>query len=242
LIYLLAFTHILTCQAGENDSLSVRRNVIRLNLSNPVLFGIKNNVVGYERLFKKNQSISVNIGRFSFPKFEPVFRDSFQLQKNYNDKGFHFSADYRWYLLKENKYEPPHGLFIGPYYAYNYLQRENYWDLNMSSNDQEIISNLSVNMNLIGLQLGCQFVIWKQLTLDVIFMGPGIWFFNVKSKTDVILSDEESEMLYHQMNEQLENTVPGYSIYLDSNEFEQKGSARTGKFGYRYLVNLGYRF
>ncbi len=182
------------------------------------------------------------MGRFSFPKFEPIFRDSFQLQKNYKDKGFHFSTDYRWYLLKENKYEAPRGLFIGPYYAYNYLQRENYWKLNMSSNNDELISDLSVNMHLVGIQLGCQFVVWKRMTLDVIFMGPGLWFFDLKSKTSSTLETEESELFYQQVNEQLQNTVPGYTIVLDGNEFSQKGSARTGKFGYRYLVNLGYRF
>jgi len=231
-----------SCQAQVTNSTTGYKNVIRLNLSNPVLFGIKNNVLGYERLLKKNQSFSVNMGRFSFPKFEPIFRDSFQLQKNYKDKGFHFSTDYRWYLLKENKYDAPRGLFIGPYYAYNYLQRENYWKLNMSLNNNELISDLSVNMHLVGVQLGCQFVVWKRMTLDVIFMGPGLWFFDLKSKTSSTLDPEESELFYQQVNEHLQNSIPGYTIVLDGNEFSQKGSARTGKFGYRYLVNLGYRF
>jgi hypothetical protein len=112
----------------------------------------------------------------------------------------------------------------------------------MSSNNNELISDLSVNMHLVGVQLGCQFVVWKRMTLDVIFMGPGLWFFDLRSKTSSTLDPEESELFYQQVNEHLQNSIPGYTIVVDGNEFSQKGSARTGKFGYRYLVNLGYRF
>jgi hypothetical protein len=229
-------------QAQINDTTIHYKNVIRLNLSNPTIFGIRNNIIGYERMINKNQSFSVNMGRFSFPKFEPVFRDSFQLQKNYKDNGFHFSVDYRWYLLKENKYDAPRGLYIGPYYAYNYLKRENYWVFNMSSYNGELISDLTVNMHLIGVQLGCQFFLWKRLCIDVIFMGPGLWFFDIKSKTSADHGGDESELVYQQLNEQFKDKIPGYNVVLDDDEFSKKGSARTGTFGYRYLVNLGYRF
>jgi hypothetical protein len=242
ILFLAIQVFFLPCQAQVADSTAPLKNVIRLNLSNPLIFGIRNNVVGYERILKKSQSFSVNMGRFSIPKFEPIFRDSFQLQKNYKDNGYHFSVDYRWYLVNENKYDAPLGLFIGPYYAYNYLKRENCWTIGKSSYDNELISDLSVNMHLIGIQLGCQFVIWKRLTLDVIFMGPGVWFFDVKSKTSSTLDQDESQLFYQQLNEQLKDNIPGYNRFIDGNEFSQKGSARTGKFGYRYLVNLGYRF
>jgi hypothetical protein len=49
-------------------------------------------------------------------------------------------------------------------------------------------------------------------------------------------------VFYDEVNEHLKNTIPGYTVILDGHEFNQKGSARVGKFGYRYLVNLGYRF
>jgi hypothetical protein len=233
---------VLSGQAQVTDSSCRYKNIIRLNLSNPVLFGIKNNVLGYERILKKNQSFSVNIGRFSFPKFEPLIRDSFQLQKNYKDKGFHFSIDYRWYLQKENKYAAPRGFYVGPYYAYNYLERENYWMINTDSYQGELVSNLNVNMHLIGVQLGCQFVVWKRLTLDVIFMGPGLWFFTIKSKTSSVSDSGESQLVYQQLDEQINDQVPVYGQFIDDTEFSEKGSARTGKFGYRYLVNLGFRF
>jgi hypothetical protein len=233
---------LLPGQAQVTDSTTGYKNVIRLNLSNPLLFGIKNNIVGYERILKKNQSFSVNMGRFSFPKFEPVFRDSFQLQKNFKDKGFHFSIDYRWYLFRENKYDAPRGLFIGPYYAYNYLYRENYWEVNLSSYSGELISDLTVNMHLVGIQLGCQFTVWKRLTLDVIFMGPGVWFFDVKTRMNTSLNSNEPELFYQELNKQMQAKIPGYNQIIDNNEFGKKGSARTGAFGYRYLVNLGYRF
>jgi hypothetical protein len=131
---------------------------------------------------------------------------------------------------------------MGPYYAYNYLRRENYWVVNQSAYNGELISDMSVSMHLLGIQLGCQFVVWKRLTLDVIFMGPGIWFFDVKSKTSSTLDTQDSQLFYQQLDEQLKNAVPGYTVFIDDKEFSEKGSARAGKFGYRYLVNLGYRF
>jgi hypothetical protein len=229
-------------QAQLPDSAKAYRNIIRLNLSNPVLFGIKNNIIGYERIFKENESFSVNMGRFSIPKFESFSEDTIQLQNNYKDKGFNFSIDYRLYLMKENKYNAPHGIYIGPYYAYNYFERENNWTLNTDSYQGELISDLNLNMHLIGFELGCQFVLWKRLTLDVIFMGPGLWFFNLKTRKNTSLDPDDAALFYDELNEQLKEKFPGYNYVIDGSEIKRKGSFRSGRFGYRYLVNLGFRF
>jgi len=218
------------------------KNIIRLNLSNPALFGIKNNIIGYERLVKKNHTVSMNVGRFSMPKFDPFVDDSVELQRNYKDRGFNFSIDYRFYLLRENKFDAPRGLYIGPYYAYNYLQRENKWTLAFSSFNGELISELSLNMHLVGVQLGYQFVFWKRLTLDVVFMGPGLWFFDMKTTKSHDLGPEDSESFYEELNNQLKEKFPGYNYVIDGEEVRRSGSFRSGAFGYRYLVNLGFRF
>lgn len=241
-LLLAGFLFIPYCRGQENDSARVYKNIVRLNLSNPVLFGIKNNIFGYERMVNKDQSFSVNIGRFSMPKFEPFVDDSVELLRNYKDKGFNFSLDYRIYLTKENRFDPPRGLYIGPYYAYNYLQRENKWILGFSSYTGELISELSLNMHLVGLQLGYQFVFWERLTLDVVFVGPGLWFFNMKISKDHELGAEDSEAFYEELNNQLQEKFPGYNYVIDGEDIRKNGSFRSGEFGYRYLVNLGYRF
>jgi len=64
ILLLAAQSFFLPGQAQVTDFIPDYRNIIRVNLSNQMLFGIRNNVVGYERILKHNQSISVNMGRF----------------------------------------------------------------------------------------------------------------------------------------------------------------------------------
>jgi hypothetical protein len=227
---------------GQPADSSGLRNIVRINVSNPVLFGIKNNVFGYERIFQHNRSASLNMGRFSFPAFEPFITDTISLARNYRDHGFNFALDYRIYLKRENKYDAPRGLYMGPYYAFNYLKRENHWTFNTEGYTGEMTSELKVNMHLVGFQLGYQFVIWRRFMCDVVFMGPGLWFFNMKSVPQTSLSPEDKALFYEKLNEQLESKFPGYDFAADGSDIRKSGSFRSGRVGYRYLVNIGYRF
>src|SRR6185436_5977087 len=103
---------------GVNDSSKIEhhyKNIIRYNLSGALLFGADSYIIlGYERVISPHQSFSINIGRASLPKLVSISTDSFNSQKS-KRSGFNFSADYRFYLAKENKFETPHGFYIGPY-------------------------------------------------------------------------------------------------------------------------------
>ena len=92
----------------QADSVKYFKNTIRFNITNPMLFSWKFNVVGYERVIKDYQTVSVNIGRTALGAFV-LSNDSIDLIDQYNDKGFNFSVDYRFYLQKENKYRAPRG-------------------------------------------------------------------------------------------------------------------------------------
>src|SRR5688572_13211362 len=90
------------------------KNVIRYNLSGGLLFGVDRYIVfGYERVIRPRQSISINAGKISLPELVSIDTDSFRLSKDAKSSGFNISVDYRFYLAKENKYAPPHGLYIG---------------------------------------------------------------------------------------------------------------------------------
>src|SRR6187401_2435693 len=82
-----------------------RMNTVHINITNPLIFGSGSIVVGYERLLKsKKHSFTINIGLTSFPDFGLIENDSLKhLSKLKNQKGFNVSADYRFYLAKENK-------------------------------------------------------------------------------------------------------------------------------------------
>ena len=233
------------CSGQEKDSVKVYKNLkntIRINLTNPMIFGDKFNVLGYERVINDYQTASIGMGRFSFPKFSLIDRDSIRMDKNYKDKGFNLSLDYRFYLQKENRHKAPRGVYIGPFYAYNYFSRENHWELIMPGLSTTVDTRTTMNMHSIGFQLGYQFVFWNRVTLDLILAGPAYWFFNIKTDVNTSLSAEDEEQLFKTLNEALHEKFPNSDIIIDDGTFEKKGSVSTKTFGYRYMFNLGFRF
>ena len=85
----------------ENPEKKVLKNSVKVNLTNPMIFGSECYMMGYERTIGNHQSFSVNIGRFSIPKLASINTDSItELSKTTSSKGFHFSGDYRFYLCK----------------------------------------------------------------------------------------------------------------------------------------------
>ncbi len=229
----------------EKDSVKVSKNFknsIRINITNPLIFGEKFNVIGYERVVNDYQTFSVGFGRFAFPKFSPLDIDSLRLDRNYKDKGLNMSFDYRFYLMKENLHKAPRGVYIGPFYSYNYFQRTNSWELNTSSFVGEATTKLEMNMHSIGFQLGYQFIFWKRVSLDLILVGPSMWFFNLEANLTTTLSPEDESLLFETINDALNNKFPGSDLVIDGGSFKKKGSFRTNTLGYRYMFNIGFRF
>jgi hypothetical protein len=227
----------------QKDSIKNFKNTIRVNITNPMLFSDKYTVIGYERVFKNNQSVSANIGRFALPKFISLDLDSaLQAGKSYKDKGFTIATDYRFYLSKENKYPAPRGVYVGPYFTYNYFERQNNWTLNTVGIPAEINTTIKLNMNTIGAQLGYQFVIKNRLAIDLILFGPGVWLYNVKTKLSTSLTEEEEELIFQKINEMLAAKLPGHDILLEPGEKIKSGSVRASSGGFRYVVHLGFRF
>lgn len=224
------------------DSARILMNTVKVNITNPMIFGEKYNVIGYERVLNKHHSVSVNMGRFSLPKFVSINTDSIQLQKGYHDKGFNFAFDYRFYLKSENKHDAPRGVYIGPYYSFNYLERENNWTLNTISMAGDVRSDIRLNINMIGAQLGYQFVIKRRIAIDLIVFGPGVWFYNVNTNLSTTLDPEDEAMLVGKINEILSAKLPGHEILVDTGEFHKKGSYYTSSAGLRYVINIGFRF
>ena len=219
------------------------KNIIRYNLSNPALISPNFRVFGYERVLKNNQSFSINIGTFGLPKFFGSLGDSLKLlEKNQKDRGFHFSVDYRFYLKKENKYPAPRGLYIGPYYSINHMSRENKWSLNTENFNGDVKTKLGININTIGAEMGYQFVICKRLTFDFILLGPGVGFYSLNAKLDTSLSPDDESMFFQKLNDLLAEKIPGYDKVIQPAEFSKKGSFKTTTLGFRYLVQIGFRF
>lgn len=218
----------------------VRKNTILLNITNPLLISSKFQMIGYERILPNNQSVTLNIGIFSLPKFGGRLADSLGLNTNYKDKGFHFSTDYRFYLKKENKYSAPRGVYLAPYYSYNHLNRENSW--NIEGKIDEVYTNFKVNIHTIGAELGYQFVFWDKVALDMILIGPGFGFYGVKTEIGTTLNPDLESELFDKINKILADKIPGYDKVIEAGEFRKKGNYHTDNIGFRYVIRVGYRF
>ncbi len=105
--YLLWLGLFLNCfSLSAQDSVPVKKefkNTVRFNLTNPLIFGNKSLLLGYERTFGPHQSASLSFGRASFPKpsinlLDSIGQTRIELDKSYTDKGVCVALDYRFYL------------------------------------------------------------------------------------------------------------------------------------------------
>jgi hypothetical protein len=217
-------------------------NTVRLNITNPIILGDRYFALGYERILFSNQSASINLGRFSLPKFSLINTGDLELQKDYKEKGFHISADYRFYLKSLNTYDAPRGVYIGPFFSYNYLNRENKWNYTTDDFNGELVSDLTFNIHSLGFQFGYQFVFWRKLSLDLILFGPGVGFYSAKASLNTDLSPDDESEFFKKLNELLAEKFPGYDQVIATKEFERKGSFNLATFGFRYIIHVGFRF
>lgn len=218
------------------------KNTIHFNLTNPMIFGDRSLVFGYERVLTKNRSFSVNVGQASLPDLNIINTDELEMETIRSEKGLHLSADYRFYLSKENKYNAPRGVYVGPFYSYNYFNKEHTWSLATSGYNGKVNSELDFTINTIGAELGYQFILWKRLAIDLILIGPGVANYKLEATLDTNLSDEDKELFFDKLNEALQEKFPGYSGVIDEGEFKTKGTTNTTNFGFRYIIQVGYRF
>lgn len=219
------------------------KNVVRYNLSGPLLFGFdKYIVVGYERVIKPRQTASINFGKASLPKFIAVNTDSFNLSSDKKNTGFNISVDYRFYLARENRYKPPAGLYIGPYYSFNQFERTNTWQFNRSGPVSSVETDMKMGIHTVGFELGYQFVLWERMTLDLCMVGPGIGFYNVEANINTDMSEAKRQELLEALTQLLSQKVPGMNYVFSDKHFEGNGTMNTTGFGFRYLVQVGFLF
>jgi len=244
LLQFLIFSGLQTIY-GQEEKLETKnlKNSIKLNITNPMIFGTQCYMIGYERTIGNHQSFSVNIGRFSLPRIFNINTDSIkELSQATHSRGFHISGDYRFYLSKENKYNSPHGVYIGPYTTYNSYSR----DISLTANTQSFTGDLNANFNFrvasVGFQLGYQFVFWKRVSLDMVLFGPGVAAYKVKTELSTTLDPDQEAQVFQKINEALNEKIPGYDLALNPGSFEKTGSLRTTSAGFRYIVMLGIRF
>jgi hypothetical protein len=228
----------------EQDSLKkVRKNTVKFNITNPMFFGSNNYILGYERTIGKHQSFSLHVGTFSLGRIINFNTDSIKgLSKDVKSVGVSLSGDYRFYLAKENKYNSPHGLYIGPYFAINSFKRNYELTATTEAFTGQLNADFRFTVSTLGFQLGYQFVFWDRVSLDMILFGPGVSLYTLKAKLSTSLDPDQEAELFQKINDKLSEKIPGYSLVIKPGEFEKSGSVKTTSAGYRYIVMVGFRF
>jgi len=233
-----------SAKAQKKDSTRTLKNTIHFNLTNPMIFGSGSIIFGYERVLNKRRSFTINIGSTAFPSLGIVDADSIKAHTIRDNAGFHISVDYRFYLAKENKFIAPRGIYLAPYYSFNNFKNTRSWSVQSSEGGplQEVNSELHLNIHTIGAELGYQFIFWDRLSVDMILLGPGIAAYSLKASFGTNLSEADKEKLLEKINGALAEKFPGYSRVIDDTEFKTTGVKNTTSLGYRYLVQIGFRF
>lgn len=228
---------------GQTDSARPAKgyNIIRYNLSSPVLFGFDKTIIfGYERSLRPNRSISVNFGTTALPRLANFATEDYKITRDMKNRGYNFSADFRFYLGKLNKYAAPRGVYIGPYYSYNSWRRDTEWE--MVSTADLIKTGSTFNLHMAGFEMGYQFLFFNCVTLDLVLLGPGVGIYNLKTHTESTLSDEQMKKLHDAILAQLQEKFPGFSHIFEGKEIDSQGTLRTNSLGFRYLIHIGIAF
>lgn len=243
ILALLLTPFVSEAQSTSKDTVAQRKNNIHLSLTQPILFGANNIIVGYERVIKPYQSMSLNVGLTSMPKLISVDLDSsFNITKDSKASGYNISLDYRFYLQKENKYKAPRGIYIGPY-AYLYtLDRNTDWSFETNGGLKEFSSNQKLRIYGAGVELGYQFVFWNRMTLDLVMIGPGISRYSFEAKLDGELDLEERQEALDAMKAWIDAKYPGMEIVWGDKEVDVDGRVNATNLGYRYLIQIGFLF
>jgi hypothetical protein len=171
-----------------------------------------------------------------------VNTDSLQLTKESKSNGVNASVDYRFYLARENKYQPPHGLYIGPYYSYNHYTRDIQWNYLGTNGNTAINTYTKFTINTVGFEIGYQLILWKRLTLDMLMVGPGLGFYHYKANYDGNMDAAAREQLNDALKQILTQKFPGMNYVLADKELSANGTLTTTDMGYRYLIQIGYNF
>jgi len=233
---------ICLAQKANPESGKDYKNVIRFNLSNFLLFGPQNIIIGYERVVSPSQSFSINIGHAALPSLVSINTDSVSITKQVGKTGYNISADYRFYLRKENKYHAPHGVYIGPYFMFSKTSKDADWEFVHSNGVDHVTTETNLTVVGGGVQLGYQFIFFKRLTLDLVLIGPGLARYSYNAKIDGSIDLEERKQLFQALQQALENKYPGMSIVFEDKEINADGRLGVTSLGYRYLIQIGFRF
>lgn len=228
--------------AKDTTYRELRRNVIKWNPT-PMIWSISNINISYERVTSNHGSFSVNAGYFTLPMLGGSVADSFDIQTNRNNWGFSVSGDKRWYFKKRNVGFAPDGLYWGAFGSVHYYEFESSFRLlNSEVASGDLVLNGNFNVFSAGIELGYQFVLKNNITIDLIFIGPALSTYSGKLGISGNLQVDEDSEYIKGIYDVLVARFPGIDKLLDEKTIKDNGAVFTLGPGMRYMIQIGYRF
>lgn len=228
--------------AQETDSDQSRRNTIKYHIVSTAIY-TKSLVLSYERITKRNQSFAIMAGYVQFPELVKS-GTTVSIKDNNSRNGLTLGGEYRFYLKKENKYAAPHGVFIGPYGNMYYFGNDRNILIKSSggTSTTEAILKSDLAVANVGFQLGYQFVFKDRWTVDLVFIGPSVSNYALKLKLDGNYDVSEEDIIKDEILSALVDRFPLLKELLTDKEIELQGKSSAFAPGFRYQLNVGYRF
>ncbi|MBK9729710.1 MAG: hypothetical protein IPO83_00190 [Chitinophagaceae bacterium] len=241
----------ITTQTASSDSTKKKLplpNNIKLNISANILYSPAF-IFTYERTVKPHQTFSVQAGYITSPKLfsglgdSLAIFDSLSLINSKSQFGFKLGADYRFYFKKENKYEAPRGLYWGPFSDFYNFDKKGAISINDTS-----IGNGTVNFETrfrivqVGINLGYQFVVKKRLSIDLVLFGPALSLYSFGAKIDGDFDLNEENKYVQALYDKLISGFPVLAELADEQQVNTNGRIDLFSAGFRYSVNVGFRF
>ncbi|MBI1317245.1 hypothetical protein GC167_10395 [bacterium] len=219
-----------------------RPHIVRWNLTPFLVSGPDSWVFGYERILKPQQSVSLNVGTMSLPlpESDQATGTGFRLVEN---RGWSAFADYRFYLGNLNRFPAPRGAYLAPYMGYFRFDSDAIIDFETSSGIEQIGVEAGIDVANLGVQFGYQFQFYEHFTLDLVLFGPSLSFYSIDMQASGQLSEEITEdEAYQAFVEKAIEIFPASEEFFNTGSLSKGGLNTAWGPGFRYLVQIGYRF
>ncbi len=241
---LLFFLTFGTAQAQEKKD-----NIIKINV--PALV-FKNFSFQYERAVGKKQSFAVAVryrpeGKIPFQKPVENFVDDKSIRVDLGRIGnFGITPEYRFYLGKKGGLQ---GFYVGPFVSYNNYKGDvpiNYNDyVNNASVEKTAVFKGSVNTFTAGFQLGAQWKLSDNISLDWWILGPNYGVSKGDFDFNGTFNDIEEISMDYELNK-IKASIP--LVKIKDIDIRENGSGASFKIdgpwaGLRAMgICIGYRF
>ena len=221
-----------------------RKNIVRWNLTPMGVVGSESIILGYERIIKPHQSLSINFGQLKFKQLLNLNLEKYGVNTERKSQGYSLAMDYRRYFKKRNRGFAPDGLYWGPFFTYYHYQLEIGVNYVVPETQVKLEANVGTIINVyhFGLELGYQFIIAKRLSIDMVLAGPSFGRYNAKFYASSNVDTDEIDDIYKELFDNIKERYPGVGALVDNKSVESDGTFNRDTFGMRYVLQIGFLF